>query len=175
MKTFEVRGSRWKFGAVFATCLSLAALFAASAATGFGGATVEVLSTLALPMVLGLGVLFLRKMFDRHPIISINEQGIRDRRLRWFGLIHWSDIESVRPANARSMYFSADAIALDLKDREKYWRRLPDRRRAYFESNRARGLGDATLRCSALDARRDEIFEAIQQHPGRHGAEAGNG
>lgn len=172
MKTFEVRFSRWKFGAVFAICLVLSALFAASALTGFGGTTVEVASTLALPLVLGLGALFLWKMFDRHPVISINEQGVRDRRLKWFGLIPWSDIQSARPTNVRSVYFSADMIALGLKDRERYWRRLPNRRRSYFESNRARGLGDATLYCSALDARRDEIFEVIREHLRLQGNEA---
>ena len=55
----------------------------------FGGMTF-LLWVLSVGVLIGF-ILALKQMFDRGPCITINEEGIHDKRLR-MGTIRWSDI-----------------------------------------------------------------------------------
>lgn len=87
-----------------------------------------------------LGLIAAWEFHDRRPLMVIDDQGVRDRRLA-VGTIAWADIQDVhvKRVNGRPQ------LCLDLPNAAKYTSRLPQPLRKLVPLNRQLGLTDLSV------------------------------
>ena len=110
---------------------------------------------LSIAFVIAL-VQAVRQMFDRAPLIIINDEGINDKRLG-MGLIRWSDIQSVRMHGLGGGYF----ISLELSNKEQYFARQSTFARLSSQIWRLYNISPIHIKVAYMDVTPDELFELI--------------
>ncbi|MEW5929916.1 MAG: STM3941 family protein [Gemmatimonadota bacterium] len=95
---------------------------------------------------------------DARPRIVIDERGIFDRTLR-VGVIEWEDVRDVHPPSARYGHF----VPLDLRDPDKYVRRLSPLMRRLVAMNRRAGFADFSLNLAGTGADPARVVEVIRR------------
>ena len=98
----------------------------------------------------------LKQLFDRGPVIIINDEGIDDKRLR-MGTIRWSDIERVRMHGVGGAYF----ISLELLNSEKYLSRQPAYIRISNQIWRVYNVAPVNIKVAFMNVLPEELFELI--------------
>ena len=114
-----------------------------------------ILWLLSIAFVIAL-VQAVKQMFDRAPLIIINDEGINDKRLG-MGLIRWSDIESVRMHGLGGGYF----ISLELSNKEQYLARQSTFARLSSQIWRLYNISPINIKVAYMDVTPDELFELI--------------
>ncbi|HEX8276298.1 MAG TPA: STM3941 family protein [Longimicrobiaceae bacterium] len=95
---------------------------------------------------------------DARPRIVIDESGIFDRTLR-VGVIAWEDVRGVHPPSARH----GSLVPLELRDPDKYVRRLSPLMRRLVAMNRRSGFAHFSLNLSGTGADPAGVVEAIRR------------
>ena len=104
----------------------------------------------------------MRQLLNRRPRITIDENGIVDRTLR-YGLIEWKDIEGAYLLRKPVFGLAAAFICLQLRDTKKYTDRLPPWVRRRVARNTRAGATPVSLNLIGLDAEPEEILSAIDR------------
>jgi hypothetical protein len=92
------------------------------------------------------------------PVITLDEQGIFDRRLK-VGVIRWDDIRRAVPYSVQGMEY----ISLDLHDMKTYEARRPLWLRLLSKGQRLVGLSPVSIMASGLDMDLDTLAEKIHE------------
>ena len=75
-------------------------------------------SIFAMPVIILVLVIYLKNLFDKTPILVINDDGLHERmRIRKIGLIKWEDIEKIK---IKKDVLDNDFICIYFKEPEKY-------------------------------------------------------
>ncbi len=101
-------------------------------------------------------LVYVWQIIDARPRLVIDERGVLDRTLG-IGRIRWSDIEHAYVVSLSS----ADFICLELRNSEKYLRRLSKVKRALAKANRHLGMTDFSLNLYGVNATAEEVFELV--------------
>jgi hypothetical protein len=100
------------------------------------------------------------------PVITLDEQGIFDRRLK-IGVIPWDDIRRAVPYSIQGI----DYISLDLHDMKTYEARRPLWLRILSQGQRLFGMSSVSIMANGLDMDADtlahKIYEACGVGSGR--------
>lgn len=153
MEKLIVKNSRWKYALLLLGCIGFVAIGIWMITDG------KWLGWLVI-MFFGSGIpLFIWQLADSRPRMVLDDYGVLDRTLG-VGQIAWSDIEA---AYVRSISGN-DFICLELRNPEKYARKLSKVKKAMTAANRNLGFTDFNLNLSGIDARTDEVFEMVRKH-----------
>ena len=75
-------------------------------------------SIFVMPIIIFAMIFYVRNLFDKTPILVINDEGIHERlRISKLGLIKWIDIEKIK---VKKDVFDNDFICIYFKEPEKY-------------------------------------------------------
>jgi hypothetical protein len=100
------------------------------------------------------------------PVITLDEEGIFDRRLK-VGVIRWDDIRRAAPHSIQGVEY----ISLDLHDMKSYEARRPLWLRILSKGHRLFGMSSVSIMVNGLDMDRDtlahKIYEACGVASGR--------
>jgi hypothetical protein len=108
--------------------------------------------------VFGAGVpLFARRVADGRPRLEITDAGIHDRLLR-VGVIEWSDIRDAVPYRVGSTVL----VGLDVREPEKYLRRLPPIARRIATLHAQLGLPPLSLSLTGLAADPEHVIDLLR-------------
>jgi len=153
MEKLIIKNSRWKYVLLLIACIGfvVAGIWMVIDGEWFGWLSILFFG-FAIPI-------FIWQIVDARPRLIINAHGVLDRTLG-VGTIAWSDIEA---AYVRSISGN-DFICLELKNPEKYSRKLSKVKRAMAKANRTLGFTDFNLNLSGVDARTDEVFELVMKY-----------
>jgi hypothetical protein len=150
MEKLIIKNSRWKLVLLLIACIGFVAagIWMVIEGEWFGWFSI---------LFFGSGIpIFIWQIADSRPRLIMDARGVLDRTLG-VGYIAWSDIQA---AYVRSISGN-DFICLELKNPEKYARKLSKVKRAMSAANRNLGFTDFNLNLSGIDARTDEIFELV--------------
>ena len=95
------------------------------------------------------------------PVITLDEQGIFDRRLK-VGVIRWDDIRRAVPHSVQGMEY----ISLDLHDLKTYEARRPLWLRLLSKGQRVFGMSSVSIMANGLDMHPDTLIHKIQERCG---------
>jgi hypothetical protein len=140
-------------GRILTTLVILALLLVAGYI--YFGRMIFLLWLLSAGVVIGL-FLALKQLFDRGPVIIINDEGIDDKRLR-MGTIRWSDIQRVRMHGVGGAYF----ISLELLNSERYLSRQPAHIRISNQIWRFYNVAPVNIKVAFMNVMPEELFELI--------------
>jgi hypothetical protein len=105
----------------------------------------------------GAGIpIFVWQIADARPRLIIDERGVMDRTLG-VGRIEWADVEGAYVAAISGN----DFICLELRNPEKYRRKLSKVRRWMAAANLNLGFTDFSINLSNVGAGTEEIFELV--------------
>ena len=95
------------------------------------------------------------------PVITLNEEGIFDRRLR-VGVIRWDDIRRAVPFSLQGV----DYLSLELHDMKTYEARRPLWLRLLSKGQRLVGLSSVSILANGLDMDLHTLADKVQEHCG---------
>ncbi|HXC70124.1 MAG TPA: STM3941 family protein [Pyrinomonadaceae bacterium] len=95
------------------------------------------------------------------PVITLNEEGIFDRRLR-VGVIRWDDIRRAVPFSLQGV----DYLSLELHDMKTYEARRPLWLRLLSKGQRLVGLSSVSILANGLDMDLHTLADEIQERCG---------
>jgi hypothetical protein len=122
------------------------------------GVVGEIAGSIGIVMF-GLGLIIETiKLFSNKPQITINSDGINDRRLN-FGLIRWDEINTIELE--KTQY--ATWVNINLNAPEIYYDKLPKFQKFLRKANGQIGINDFRIRLINLDKKPDEIWYYIEQ------------
>lgn len=142
---------RWVVGLLFALGLVAAGVYVVLHGDAWAG-WIAIVYFGFCALVIGI------QAVDARPRIVIDERGIFDRTLR-VGVIEWEDVRGAHPPSARH----DSHVPLELRDPDKYVRRLPPPMRRLAAMNRGSGLAEFSLNLSGTGADPARIVEAIRR------------
>ena len=108
-----------------------------------------------------------RQLLNSRPRITIDDNGIVDRTLR-YGLIEWNDIEGAYVKRKATVGFVATFICLQLRDTKKYTDRLPPTARRLVAHNSRPGATPVSLNLIGVDVEPEEILSVIDKQVRAH-------
>lgn len=108
-------------------------------------------------LVLGIPI-FGWKLLDRRPVLTINGEGILDRRAGG-GLVPWSNIAGSQIISHHNYEF----VSLTLRDPSLYLAKLGRMKRLGVQANQRFGFGDYAILISDLKIERDQLLRLIGQ------------
>jgi hypothetical protein len=99
-----------------------------------------------------------RQRLDRRPRITIDDNGIVDRRLR-YGLIEWDDIQGAYLRRDQVSTF----VCLQLRNSKKYTDRLPPMVQRLVGLNAVMGETPVSMDVTGTDTKPEEIVDLIEK------------
>src|SRR5215469_3553013 len=98
----------------------------------------------------------IQQLFDLHPRITINDQGVDDRTLG-VGIIPWSEITNAYVKSIKGN----DFVCLVVRDPNMWIGRLSPMRKAMMKANKALGFTELNINLSGTGANTQQIHELI--------------
>ena len=123
----------------------------------------RVLGSLLAALFAAMLVLSIRRLFDSHPQLVINDAGIVYRR-SWIGgnTIPWNDIRGLYLWQSLGNTF----LAIDLENREKYASRLLLHKQRLMVANARAHYPDIAISFQDLTPSLDKVAEYLRLHHG---------
>lgn len=146
------------FGSLAFVCIGILFMFLAPGAAGFEKLFLYVIGAVCVLFFGFCLILYIKKLFDRSPMLTISEEGIQDQAsYAAAGLIRWEDIADIQ---ALRMY-NQDFLCIFTHDRNLIMNRYTGFQRLLHRMNKGLSPAQAHIPLKMLAVSHETLFEEM--------------